>query len=744
MTRFVSTVILALLTVSLLPSLAGAQVDACRDLIDEYGVSDATGLESTVAAAEAETGLDFSVFVFESVPGSLEDAARTACPDAFESPSDVADGKVVLAVSVNDRLSAIDYGDDLNSRLDDDAADIRGRMNNFFQAGQIGAGMSSGVGGTVEGLTTEPAGAGGPLAAGLGTAAVVGGGMWLYTRNRTRKGQAEIAAEKFRSASSRVTDAQAAWFDAEQNATLVSQRITGTAMARLDEAQRSAADASRTLYEAWSPISEVTEDDVRKMPTDEWAETARHLTAALDVVDPSEDATAELDRVASELQGAPDTLATMHREANERISAGLTAADQREREGWVVDAGRRRLAELAAAIEVLDPYAMRIDVDEIGRKLEPLHDEIVSVAGDLEALEARHGETVERRGGLGGEINGQRGRVMQFRGRFDQWRLEHAEASWSGLRDHADEADRQLDTAEASLLAAEAFGAVARDIGILRTVDAELDKAQTSLDLADELLDEGDELDVLLQAAKEDAAAAVAATRSEVEMLDRWVREHRHDVPSRAPEVVADVASMQAHAEALLGQQPPDHLRAMELAGRVESIVNTELTEFEAQVGERERARNRATTELRSARVAVDRADRHVQSHVFSSSRDRDAQSQVEELQRRLDQAIGLADSDPERALAEAESIEQSADQIYREAQRRQRHHHRGPFGGGFGGGIVIGGGGFRSHGGGRTPRGGGWGGGGGGGFGGGFGGGSSGGWGGGGGGFGGGSSGGW
>ncbi len=744
MTKFVSLLTVACLLLLAVPGVAAAQVDACRDLIDEYGVSDAAGLESSVAAAEAETGLDFTVFVFESVPGDLEDAARDACPDAFDSPSDVADGKVVLAVSVNDRLSAIDYGDDLNSRLDDDANDIRGRMNNFFQAGQIGAGMSSGVGGTVEGLTTEPAGAGGFLGAAAGTAAVVGGGMWLYTRNRTRKGQAEVATEKFRTASTRVTDAQAAWYDAEQNATLVSERITGAAMARLDDAQRSAAQTSRALYEAWSPVSEVTEDDVRKMSVEDWAETARHVTNALDVVEPAEHATTELDRVATELQGLPDTLAAMHREASEHVGTGLTAADQREAEGWTVDAGRRRLTELAAAIDTLDPFAMRIDVDEIGRKLGPLHEEVLSVTGDLQALEARHGETLERRGGLGTEINGQRGRVMQMRGRFDQWRVEHAEASWAAVVGHADEADRQLDKAEASLLAAESYGDIARDIGILRTVDAELDKAQTAIDLADELLDEGDELDVLLDAAKEDAASAVATTREEVDMLERWVAEHRSDVPSRAPEVVRDVNAMQGHAESLLTQRPPDHLQAMELAGRIESIVNTELAEFEARVGERERARNRAASELRSARVAIDRADRHVQSHVFSSSRDRDAQRQVEDLQRRLGSATSLAESDPERAVSEAEAIERSADEIYREAQRRQRHHHGGPFGGGFGGGIVIGGGGFRSHGGGRRPRGGGWGGGGGGGFGGGFGGGSSGGWGGGGGGFGGGSSGGW
>ena len=153
---------------------------------------------------------------------------------------------------------------------------------------------------------------------------------------------------------------------------------------------------------------------------------------------------------------------------------------------------------------------------------------------------------------------------------------------------------------------------------------------------------------------------------------------------------------------------------------------------------------NQALTEIRSATVAVDRADRHVQSHAFSSRSEKDAQSSIEQLRARLMRVTESMEADPVEAVREAAQIELTADQLYREAQQRQRYNGRGGFGGGFGGGIIVGGGGFRGHGGGRSHRGGGWGGGGGGGFDGGFGGGSSGGWGGGGGGFSGGSCGGW
>ncbi|MGI9605987.1 MAG: TPM domain-containing protein [Acidimicrobiales bacterium] len=724
---------------------AVAQVDACRDLIDLFGVADASGVESAIQAAEDDTGLDFTAVVIDQLTeGDLEDGVRIQCPDAFDAPGDVADGKVVLAVSVVDRLSAVDYGDDLNERLDDDADDIRGRMNAFFQDGAIGAGVASGVGGTVEGLGTTPSNTGGAVAAGVAaTAAVVGGGAWLYTRQRTRTARASDARIRFADASGSVTDVQARWYDAEQEAVIVGGRITGAAMARLDAAQLAAAEASRTLYEAWSPVSEVTADDVASMNDESRAEVESHVKAALAVVEGAEARTTELETIVEQLRGRPDELAEEHRVATNRIRAGLDAADSRRAEGWAVEGGTSRLAQLASKLDSVDPHALRVDVDAVAERLAPVIEEIESVTSDLESLEERHVTISKRRAAMPAEIEGQRGRALRLRSLLSTWSTQHATASFDELFGHPDEADRQLSRAEESALAAQSIGELPRDLDAMRLVDGELDKAQASLDLADELLDEGDEMDVLLAAAKQSSAEAVVAAGEHATMLIRYIDDHPRDVPGRAPEVAQRVAAMHGRAEQALSHQPPDHLLTMELSGQIESIVNTELAEFRATVGERERQRASAVSDIRSATVAVDRADRHVKAHMFSSHQEKTAQKSVDRLRSDLNAATGLLDANPEQAQQEAIRVERSADEIYREAQRRQRRRGGG-FGGGFGGGVIIGGGGFRGHGGGRSHRGGGWGGGGGGGFGGGFGGGSSGGWGGGGGGFGGGSSGGW
>jgi hypothetical protein len=729
---------------------AAAQ-EAC-DLIDEYGqLSDVEGLRAAVQAAEAETGVDFMVYAVDQLPSSgnldaeLAAGARISCPQAFDAPANVADNTVLLAVSVGDRFTAFSYGDDLDERLDDDSADIVNRMNTFFADGAISAGLSSGVGGAVEGLDTVPPDYATPIGTGVvGTAAVVGGGAWLYTRRRTQRGRAAESARLFELSSTRVTDVQARWFDAEQSATMVGDRITGGAMARLDAAQLAAAQASRALYEAWSPVSEVTADDVGGMSDEDQAEVAGHVAEATAVVEAAESTVGELEAMVEELRGKPDALLETHRLAGEAVTRGLHAADARAAEGWEVAAGRQRLATMSAELSGVDPIAMRIDVDRLETELSPLAAEIHELVDDLESLEDRWKQTHARRDDMGPEIEGQRGRAMQMRSMIHGWSASHASTSFDELLGHPDEADRQLERAAGSLVSVQQLGDLPRDLGMMQTVDRELDSAQTAIDLADELLDEGDELDVLLAAAKEGSGPAVANAAEDAALLLNYVNEHRNDVPSRAPGVARRVAELHDHAEAALRLAPPDHLQAMELAGQIESIVNTELDEFRTEVGQRERQRNQAQSELRSAGVAVDRADRHVSSHAFSSRADKNAQAQIDQLRHRLSGAQVALENDPAAALAEATTVEQEADEIYREAQRRQRHRGPGGFGGGFGGGIIIGGGGFRGHGGGRHHRGGGWGGGGGGGFGGGFGGGSVGGWGGGGGGFGGGSSGSW
>jgi len=472
-------------------------------------------------------------------------------------------------------------------------------------------------------------------------------------------------------------------------------------------------------------------------------EVDSHVANAVAVVEEAETKTGALEAVVEELRGRPDALANQHREATERIRSGLNAAEQRTKEGWQVDSGVERLSELSAELDRLDPLAMRIDVDVLGSKLDPIVSEVASVAGDIETLGERHADTISRRNSLGPDIEGQRGRALHLRSMISDWSTIHAADSFRELLDHPAAAERQLSRAETSLAAAESVGEIPRVLSAMRMVNAELDKAQTAIDLADELLDEGDELDVLLGAAAEGASAAVAASADDAVLLINYVNENLKDVPSRAPDIARRVDSIQEGAEGALRKNPPDYLLAMELSGQVESIVNTELGEFKTTVGERERIRNQALTEIRSASLALDRADRHVRAHIFSSRYEKNAQQSIDQLRATLNQAINSLPGNPKGAHGEATRIEQQANELYREAQRRQRGRGGG-FGGGFAGGIILGGGGFRGHGGGRRNRGGGWGGGGGGGFGGGFGGGSSGGWGGGGGGFGGGSSGGW
>ena len=146
---------------------------------------------------------------------------------------------------------------------------------------------------------------------------------------------------------------QASWFDAEQEATIVDGRVTGTAMARMNTAQLEAAESSRSLYEAWSPVSEVTADDMAGYSLDDQKEVEGHVAEALGLVEDAETKVGALEQVIEDLRGMPDTLLEQHRIAGDRIASGLDAAEARAAEGWQVDSGRKRLAELAAALELI-------------------------------------------------------------------------------------------------------------------------------------------------------------------------------------------------------------------------------------------------------------------------------------------------------------------------------------------------------------------------------------------------------
>ncbi len=698
-------VLLSLFSLVLVVSapLAAAQVDACDDLIDLHGVDDPDGLIAAIAQAEAETGLDFHVFVADTLAAGQDLAAASFanCSDAYIVPGEVFDDTVVLAVAVEDRDFAVVYGSNLNDRLDDDVDAIFDRMAAWFQNGDFGAGLEAGVDEAVDGLETEPANTVGWLAGGAaGAAAVVGGGAALVGVRRKNNRKRTSAAAEYDEASSQVTDVQARWYDAEQTATLLGGRLTGSSKERLETAQVDAAEASRRLYDAWSPVSDLDGAQVAEFDDESRTEAFGHVSRAAAIAKENSEALQTFETALADLDGAVDEMETLQTVTTERLATARQAAIARSADGWDVTAAQQRLDHLEKALGHVDAFALRVDVDAVRPALEPLAIETDSIATDLEQLDERRDTETARRGAVANEASGQLTRVSAAATMIDGWKVTHAASSFNEVVGYPAEAAKQLERAQQLLREAEQVGEIPRNVGVLREVTADLDAADVAIDLADELLDNVDALDVELRTALSEAPAAVAEARSDAATLTNFLSTHRTDLGVAAQEAARLVTNDLAEAEAALAQSPPDSLLAIELAEDIGEDVDEQLAKFKTVVGEQERLRNAAHSQLRAAQTALDRADRHVDSHRFSDRASKSAQGQLDQLRVDFRQLQGVVATDPEQVIARARQIATAAEQLYHEAQRRQRNNRaagpiivgRGGFGGGFGGGILGGG----------------------------------------------------
>ena len=675
----------------------GAQSDSCDDLIDLYGVDDPEGLRSAIAEAEAETGIDFHVFATDTLlAGQDLDAASFAnCSGAYIVPGEVANDTVVLAVSVETRDFNVVYGENLRDRLDDDVDAIFDRMAAWFQNGDFGQGLAAGVDEAVDGLATEPSNAVGWVVGGVGAAAGLGGaavGISAVRRKNTRERQA--AAVEYDTASSEVTAVQARWYDAEQTATFLSGRLTGSSMERLDAAQGDAAEASRRLYDAWSPVSELDGEQVAAFDDESRAEAFEHVYRAGAIAKENTAALQTFEATLEALDDSVDAMGTLHTSTTESIAAGRQAASVRAGEGWDVTAAGERLDYIEKALGHIDAFALRIDVDEMLPALEPLAGEAASIATDLEELDERRDVTTARRGTLASEAAGHQNRIGAAATMIDGWKLAHAADSFDEVLGYPAEAAKQLERAQHHLGVADAVGEIPRNVGVLRDVIADLDAADVAIDLADELLDDLDALDVELATAIEEAPAVLAQARADATMLANYVATNQLDLAPPAHEAVRRIGRDIDEAEAALSASPPDSLLAIELAEDVSEDADEQLAKFTATVAERDRVRTAAQTQLRHARTALDRADRHVDSHMFSGRQAKNAQAQIDEMRLEYNHLVGTLATNPEQVGQRARALINIADQLYAEAQRRQRSSRGGGVVFGGGGGAILGGGG--------------------------------------------------
>lgn len=131
----------------------------------------------------------------------------------------------------------------------------------------------------------------------LGIGAAGMGGMWIKTRRRTNTGNTRAAVDKFDDAADRVSSAQARWYDLQIEASIAGGGLDDGQRAALETAEAKARESSRELYDAWLPVSDVSNEDIASFNDQSRREVSTYKQNAIRVVEVFERDLDQLERV---------------------------------------------------------------------------------------------------------------------------------------------------------------------------------------------------------------------------------------------------------------------------------------------------------------------------------------------------------------------------------------------------------------------------------------------------------------
>ncbi len=712
-------------------------------MIDETSSVDVGRVE--VAAAQLEGRATGVARVFRSVPDAdLEAAVEQVIADCY---SDGPDGRqfdlVMIAVSLDDRLTRIDFGGAHNVELGAIEGGVAvferiqtDSINPRLADGDITGGLVAGfdeidrlvVDAPVPGADTADAGQDGAGAAaaddddggrspwwlaGLGGAVVVaGGGVGVSRRRRViaarnalerRAAQPRIEVGAARERATRLADRADVW----------EQVVAGRTLEALRERRAEIRQAGGETERLAVLFNQSTPNGIERASTKELDLADGRLSELSGALVRFNDALDRLDRFGDRVERLRVTVPAKRARLLDELEDADQLAAQRMASGWAVDGPRAVLTAATERLTTLDLEALSLDVFAVSDEVEEAENELFAARHDLQTLEDRRDglETWANRLVESAEL--ERRRIDDARRSLTTLSKVHAAESWRWAAEHPDDALAAIETA-----ASRRDEAVSDHLPAQAWDDAgrELEHAGLALMRADDLLDEIDGLVVSLDTAKEQAPDLLGEVVGQIRELDGFIRRNDDDLPDRynlePQEAMAAVQGLDAE----LGRPRPNYLRVAQTANRLGHEIDAllvEVREEQARVAALRREIQRATG---NARREIERARKAIGWELIRSG---DAE-ELDAIEQELNQRFESLEEQLETVRAVARDAVVIRDQAI--ARRRRRNtwvvvgSTTGSWGGRGGGGGGFGGGGF----GGGGFGGGGFGGGGGGGFGGG------------------------
>lgn len=701
-----------------------AHAQSCESVRDESGDRlDVDRVDEAVAALEGRA--DAVVYVYESVPGGdIEAAADELIATCFsDGPQGRQSDLVLIAVSLGDRLTTIQYGALHNVELGDAATRIQeGVINPRLADGDVTGAMVAGLEAIGDLLTEptdtpvdpapdadviegdvddgEPPGSGGsnlPIALVGGAATVAGLGALTL---RQRRLVADRNALEQRSARPRIEvgAARERHTQLTSRAEVWERTVAGSTLEELLERRAAARQASADTEQAIGLFGQATPDGIGKASASELEAATARLDALEGSLERFHDGLDRLNLFGDRVERLRITLPVKSERTRTELADGDRLADERSAAGWVVDEPRRRLRDAGALLDGLDFRQLALDLLQLEEIVEAAEAELFAARHDLQTLEDRRAGLEEWERQLAVSEDAERARITETQALLDTVAQVHAAESWSWAADHpADAAEalaasaRHRTNVVERLLPAQDWDASGRD----------LETAGLLLVKADEFLDAVDALLVSLETAEAQAKQILTSVAAQINELNTFINEHDADLPESYDAEPHQALAALSGLDNELRKRRPNYLRVAETGTRLGHSIDTVFAEARDEQARVAALRREIDREYERARREIERAKKAIGWELISSRDKRDLEQVAEQLDAdaaTLEERLSLVRSVADEAVAIRSDV----------IAKRRRNNTWVVVGGmgsgrsgGFGGGSSGGFGGFSGGGGG-------------------------------------------
>lgn len=607
--------------------VAGAQ--ECASVADETGRIDVAEVEMAVLGV---AGADAKVYIFESVPGGdITAAAQELIATCFsDGPLGRQFDLVLIAVSLGDRQTTIQYGGEHNVELSSTEVGIQANVIDPRLAdGDITRAMVDGLEAINVELSSDPdsvpadeetdasfsddqqgdPGSGPALVVWgvvLGLVGVSGGGILIGRRRQLNDDRNALEA----ASQQPLVDVGVARERIAQlrgRADVWGRTVTGKTAERFGELRAKAIASISEVDGSIANYTRATRGGVGELSRDELKAATTRLDELRSVTAVAQASMDRFQQFGDRIERLRVTMPVKRETMQEDVAESLELADQREGEGWIVTEPRVVLGGVVADLDALDLDDLAIDTLVAEATIEAGEAALFAARHDLKTMPDRKAGLIEWAAELNKNLEAEGERTAITEAQLAVLGEVHAPESIARAGTAGDVRTRLGSSEQDRVIGERQIEAQAWEAAA-----GNLESAGLWLIRADDLLDHMDDLIVSMETARAQAPALLDEIATEIRELDAFIRRFDGDLPDSFDVQPERAAVVYDGLKAELQQQKPNHLRVAEagsvLARQIDQIFMSAREEQERVVALRRevaREQQRAEREIQRAEKTI-------------------------------------------------------------------------------------------------------------------------------------------